>query len=71
MFNWVEVATLLDVVHKAATAGPAYTWFGDQAFAQLQKIKQAQIDDWNKSEPQPKLDFDETPHESIRRYKNG
>ena len=38
--DWEKIATLLDVVHKAAAAGPQYTWFGDMAWAELRQIKQ-------------------------------
>jgi len=44
--DWEKVAVLLDVVHKTASAGPAYVWFGDQARVELQKIKDA-------AEPKP------------------
>ena len=38
-----EVSTLLDIVLKAAAAGPAYHWHGDQAYIRLKEIKRQKI----------------------------
>lgn len=37
--DFAEVSVLLDVVHKAVTAGPAYGWFGQMASKRLTEIK--------------------------------
>ena len=49
MLDWDKVSTLLEVVHKAVTAGPAYTWFGDQAYAELLKMKEEELKQWQKT----------------------
>jgi hypothetical protein len=36
--DWQKVAILLDVVHKAAAAGPDFSWFGSQATEELRKM---------------------------------
>jgi hypothetical protein len=38
--DFERIAMLLDVVHKAAGAGPAYAFFGDAAWAELRKIRE-------------------------------
>ena len=38
-----EISTLLDIVLKAAAAGPAYHWHGDQAHIRLKEIKKQKI----------------------------
>ena len=41
VMDWNKVATLVEVVHKGAEAGPEYSWFVAQANAELASIKRA------------------------------
>lgn len=36
--DWEKIATLLDVVHKAATAGPEFNWIAARARVELGKF---------------------------------
>lgn len=37
--DWAKIATLLDVVHKAATAGPEFGWIAARARVELGKYR--------------------------------
>lgn len=43
MEDYQKVWMLLDIVHKAAAAGPAFAWFGTQATEMLMKIQAAPV----------------------------
>lgn len=55
--DWIKVAALLEVVHKSATAGPAYTWFGDMAYAELRKLKEEALNMNKLNEPAQATSF--------------
>lgn len=38
--DWNRIAILLEVIHKAAAAGPVYGWLVSQADAELSKLKE-------------------------------
>jgi hypothetical protein len=42
MFDYQKAWMLLEVVHKAAAAGPAYSWLLDLANAELMSMKAPQ-----------------------------
>ncbi len=52
-----EVWTLLDIVHKAATAGPQYAWFGQQAYIELLKIKETETSAVAPPPPPPNAEY--------------
>ena len=39
--EWEKIATLLDVVHKAATAGPEFGWLAARARVELGKFHES------------------------------
>jgi len=45
MEDWYKMRMLLDIIHMAASAGPAYGWIVTAANVELQKM--------NKTEPEP------------------
>lgn len=53
--DWAKIATLLDVVHKAATAGPEFNWIAARARVELGKYH-SQIPASPPDEPPPKPD---------------
>lgn len=42
--DWEKIATLLDVVHKAAAAGPEFSWIAARARVELGKLHEPPVE---------------------------
>lgn len=53
--DWEKISTLLDVIHKASTAGPEFGWIAARARVELGKFHEVN-NEWPQYPPPPKPD---------------